>query len=169
MQYAEVRKELLGALIALAKTCGNNPKTENTDRIIIEGLVAAHTQSFGEEMLKKKLELVRGEKHIIAPNCSTCAAPCGNTSEYNLDLLNEDKEPCRALKEQMLHDIQETAVEYYRALMLGIDISEHTEIFYKVLEVVTYHWDAQALDEMLGEIQEEMQNIINLKSKSGGI
>ena len=64
-----LREELLGALIGLAKTTGNNPKTENTDQILIEGLVAAHTESFGEEMLKKKLEEVireiQEEKQII--------------------------------------------------------------------------------------------------------
>ena len=159
----ELRKELLGALIGLAKTCGNNPKTEHTDRIIIEGLVAVHTESFEEEMLKKKLEMVRQEKHIVAPNCSTCASPCGNTSEYDLELLNEDE--CRELKEQMLRDIQETAVEFYRAMMVGIDVSEHMEIFFKVLEVVTYQMEAQMLEEIMREIREEKKMIHNQKWK----
>ena len=132
----ELRKDLLGALIGLAKTTGNNPKTENTDRVIVEGLVAVHTASFGEEMLKKKLEMVRQEKHIIAPNCSTCASPCGNTSDYDLNRLAEDEGQCRGLKEQVLRDIQEAAVEFYRAMMLGIDVSEHMEIFYKVQTVL---------------------------------
>ena len=34
-----LQDELTGALIGLARSCGNNPKTENTDEIIIEGLV----------------------------------------------------------------------------------------------------------------------------------
>lgn len=163
MTYDKLRKELLGALIGLAKTCGNNPKTENTDPVIIEGLVAVHTQSFGEEMLTKKLEKVRLEKHTIAPNCSTCAAPCGNTSEYNLDLLDEEEEHCRVLKEQILQDIRDAAVESYRAMMLGVDISGHTEIFYKVLEMVTYRFDAPILEELRLEIAEQKQMINNLK------
>lgn len=148
MEYGELRKELLGALIGLAKTCGNNPKTEQTDRIIIEGLVAVGTESFGQEMLQKKLEMVRQEKHTIAPNCSTCVSPCGNTSEYNLDLLEEDEEQCRALKEQMLQDIQNMAVELYRAMLLGENISERTEILYQVLEVVTYRMELEMLEEI---------------------
>ena len=40
---AKLQDELTGALIGLAKSCGNNPKTENTDRIIIEGLFTTIT------------------------------------------------------------------------------------------------------------------------------
>lgn len=155
MEYRELRKELLGALIGLAKTCSNNPKTQNTDRIIIEGLVAVHTRSFGEEMLTKKLENVRQEKHIIAPNCSTCASPCGNTSEYNLDLLNDEEEQFKVLKEKILQKLQETAVKYYQEMMLGNSVSEHTEIFYKALEMITYRWDISTLEELLREIEEK--------------
>ena len=35
---ANLQDQLTGSLIGLAKACGNNQKTENTDRIIIEGL-----------------------------------------------------------------------------------------------------------------------------------
>ena len=40
---AKLQDELTGALIGLVKTCGSNPKTENTDRIIIEGLFTTIT------------------------------------------------------------------------------------------------------------------------------
>ncbi len=40
-----LQDELTGALIGLARSCGNNPKTENTDEIIIEGLVHTITNS----------------------------------------------------------------------------------------------------------------------------
>lgn len=155
MEDKELRKELIGALIGLAKTCSNNPKTENTDQVIIEGLVAVHTQSFGEEMLKKKLEKVRQEKHIIAPNCSTCASPCGNTSEYNLDLWNAEDEQYRILKEEILQELLKTAVKFYQALMLGKEVSARTEIFYKTLEMVTYDFDVPTLEELKTEIQRE--------------
>ena len=155
--YDELRKELLGATIALAKTCGNNPKTKNTDRIIIEALVAVRTQEFGTEMLQKKLGMVRQEKHTIAPNCSTCAHPCGNTTEYDLDLLNEDEVLCRELKQEMLQEVQEAAVEFYRAMLMQMDVSAYMEIFYKVLEVVTYPMEAEMLEDILEEIQEKKQ------------
>ncbi len=40
-----LQDELTGALIGLARSCGNNPKTENTDEIIVEGLVHTITNS----------------------------------------------------------------------------------------------------------------------------
>ena len=47
---AKLQDELTGALIGLAKSCGNNPKTENTDRIIIEGLFTTITNvNFNDE------------------------------------------------------------------------------------------------------------------------
>lgn len=163
MEHSQLRKELLGALIGLAKTCGNNPKTEDTDGIIIEGLVAVHTEGFGEEMLKKKLEMVRREKHIIAPNCSTCASPCGNTSEYNVDMINQDEEPCRVLKEQLLQEIQAVAVVLYRVWLLGADVTRHMEILYKILEVVTYRMEVEMLQEIWEELAAEKQLIADLK------
>ena len=48
---AKAQDELTGALIGLAKTCGNNPKTADTDRVIIEGLFTTLTNvSFNEAL-----------------------------------------------------------------------------------------------------------------------
>lgn len=158
-----MRKELLGALIGLAKTCSNNPKTEQTDSIIIEGLVAVKEENFGEEMLRKKLEKVRLEKQTIAPNCSTCASPCGNTSEFNLDLLAEDEAQSRSLKERMLQGILDVAVKLYRARLMGADVSERTEILYQVLEVVTYRMEVSMLEPILSEVEVQRQELNNLR------
>ena len=50
---AKAQDELTGALIGLAKTCGNNPKTADTDRVIIEGLFTTLTNvSFNEETIR---------------------------------------------------------------------------------------------------------------------
>lgn len=159
----ELRKELLGAIIGLAKTCGNNPKTENTDRILLEGLVAVHTESFGEEMLEKKLHMVRQEKDRIAPNCRNCASPCENTSEYDLELLLQKEEGCREKKLRMLQDIVEAAVAFYQVMLQGFDVSEHMEIFFKVLSVVTYDMEPVALEAILGEIGDEKLRISNYR------
>ena len=70
-----LQDELTGALIGLARSCGNNPKTENTDEIIIEGLVHTITNSnTGAAALKAMIEKVREEKNTVAPDCAVCAA-----------------------------------------------------------------------------------------------
>lgn len=155
MNFTDLRKELLGALIALAKTSNSNPKTENTDRILIEGLVAAKTETFGEEMLQKKIDMARTEKYVISPNCSTCASPCGNTSEYDLDLWKEEDISCQEAKRHLLSEIQDAAKDVYQAMMLKKDMSEHMEIFYKVLEILTYTFELEELKEIQNEVKEK--------------
>lgn len=162
MEYMELRKELLGAMIALAKTSNNNPKTENTDRVLIEGLVATKTEGFGEEMLQKKLDMARQEKHVISPNCSICASPCGNTSEYDVELWKEEEELCQQIKEQMVKEILDAAQMVYQGMMLGKDMSEGMFIFYKVLEIVTYEFEAEELREVQEEIKAYTQKIEDL-------
>ena len=95
---AELRDELTGALIGLAKACGNKSKTENTTRIIIEGLFTTiENVNFNDDILKEMIAKVRAEKNIIAPNCSCCASPCGNTDEYNMKQLWNADEDIRSL------------------------------------------------------------------------
>lgn len=155
----ELRKELMGALIALAKTSNNNSRTKNTDRVLIEGLVATNMESFGEEMLRRKLEMARQEKHVISPNCSTCASPCGNTSEYDVDLWKEESEICREIKRQMIVDVLHLAQFVYQGRMLKKDMSGGMDIFYKVLEIVTYEFEAEELREVQQEISEKQEVI----------
>ena len=58
---AKAQDELTGALIGLAKTCGNNPKTADTDRVIIEGLFTTLTNvSFNEETIRAGLGSLAG-------------------------------------------------------------------------------------------------------------
>lgn len=156
----ELRKELLGALIALAKTSNNNPKTENTDRVLIEGLVAVKMDSFSEDLLKKKLDMARQEKHVISPNCSSCASPCGNTSEYDVELWKKEDEICRAIKRQMIEELLEAAQDVYQGMMLKKDMSTGMDIFYKVLEIVTYEFEAQELREVQRELKENREKIV---------
>ncbi len=77
--------------------------------------------------------------------------------EYDLDLLKNDDIDCWKLKEQMLKKISELAVEFYRAMLRSVDVSEDMVIFYKVLEVVTYSMEKEDLGSILAEIREKKQ------------
>ena len=73
---AALQDELTGALIGLAKSCGNNPKTEDTTGILIEGLFTTITNvNFNDETLREMIAKVHAEKQRIVPNCATCASP----------------------------------------------------------------------------------------------
>ena len=72
---ARLQDELTGALIGLARACAGNPKTENTDQIIIDGLFATLTNvNFNDETLRSLIGRVNGEKTIVVPGCSACGS-----------------------------------------------------------------------------------------------
>lgn len=97
-----VRDTLLGALIGLARATTSELKTEDTDEVLNAGLRLAAQPDAPAEKLERMLAIVRTEKHRVAPNCATCAMPCGNTADYDLARLWNAPEAIRTLKLQML-------------------------------------------------------------------
>ena len=136
---AKLQDELTGALIGLAKSCGNNPKTENTDRIIIEGLFTTITNvNFNDETLKEMIAKVKAEKNKILPDCSACQNPCGNTDDYDMNNLWNDNEDIRSLKSLILFGIRGMAAYAYHAMVLGYTSDEVNSFFYRALSVIGY-------------------------------
>ena len=82
-----LRDTLLGALVGLARSTSSEPKTENTDAVLNAGLRLAAQPDTPAETLQRMLDITRAEKHAVAPNCATCAMPCGNTKDYDLTRL----------------------------------------------------------------------------------
>lgn len=76
---ARLQDELTGALIGLARACGNNPRTEKTDRLVLEGLFSTVTNvNFNDDTLRRLIDRVNCEKERIAPGCAECCTKCGN-------------------------------------------------------------------------------------------
>lgn len=96
------RDILLGALVGLARSTVNEPKTEDTDRVLAAGLRLAADPDAAEDALLRMTGIVETEKHRVAPNCATCAMPCGNTSNYNLSRLWGASAGICALKVRLL-------------------------------------------------------------------
>ena len=96
------RDTLLGALVGLARSTVNEPKTEDTDRILAAGLRLAAAPEAAESALLRMTDIVEAEKHRVAPNCAACAMPCGNTSNYDLARLWGATAEICALKVRLL-------------------------------------------------------------------
>ena len=96
------RDTLLGALVGLARSTVNEPKTEDTDRILAAGLRLAADPEAAESALLRMTDIVEAEKHRVAPNCAACAMPCGNTSNYDLARLWGAPAEICALKVRLL-------------------------------------------------------------------
>ena len=79
--------KLWSALIGLSKTVDSNPKTEHTDSIIMDCLQHLRNHTVTQDLI----DLVHKEKDKISPGCKTCTHPCGNTSDYDMSLINDKK------------------------------------------------------------------------------
>ena len=156
---AALQDELTGALIGLAKSCGNNPKTEDTTGILIEGLFTTITNvNFNDETLREMIAKVHAEKQRIVPNCATCASPCGNTSDYEMNELWNADEDIRSLKSLILFGIRGMAAYAYHAAVLGYEDEEVNDFFYKALSILGYDMDMEQLLPVVLEVGE-----VNLK------
>jgi len=101
----QARDALLGALIGLARATTSEPKTADTDDVLCAGLLLAARPDAEEAALHRMLDIVHTEKHRVAPNCATCAMPCGNTADYDLSRLWTAAEPVRSCKLQLLQNL----------------------------------------------------------------
>ena len=156
---ANLQDKLTGALIGLAKACGNNQKTENTDRIIIEGLFTTVTNvNFNDNTLEEMIEKVHREKERIAPGCAACISRCDSTDDYNMDELWNSDEDIRSLKSLILFGIRGMAAYAYHGLVLGYEDSEVNEFFYRALSVISYDLSSDKLLETVLKVGE-----VNLK------
>ena len=156
---AALQDELTGALIGLAKSCGNNPKTEDTTGILIEGLFTTITNvNFNDETLREMIAKVHAEKQRIVPNCATCASPCGNTSDYEMKKLWNADEDIRSLKSLILFGIRGMAAYAYHAAVLGYQDEDVNDFFYKALSILGYDMDMEQLLPVVLEVGE-----VNLK------
>lgn len=98
----QVRDVLLGALSGLARATTSEPKTEDTDAVLCTGLRLAARPDAEADALRRMLDIVHTEKHRVAPNCATCAMPCGNTADYDLARLWNAPGPVRECKLRLL-------------------------------------------------------------------
>ncbi len=156
---AALQDELTGALVGLARACEHNPRTENTTRIIIEGLFTTITNvNFHDDTLKQMIDVVRKEKSRIVPNCGCCAAPCGSTDDYDMKGIWEAGEDIRSLKSLILFGIRGMAAYAYHAMVLGFEEESVNDFFYKALSIISYDMTMEDLLPVVFEVGE-----VNLK------
>lgn len=145
-QTAKLQDALTGALIGLARACSNNPGTDKTDSLILEGLFTTITNvNFNDETLRSLIGRVRAEKAAIVPGCAGCASPCGNTDDYDMDRLWNAQEDIHSLKSLLLFGIRGMAAYAYHAEVLGYRSGEVNAFFYKALSVLAEDWGMEEL------------------------
>ena len=107
-----LRDTLLGALVGLARSTSSEPKTGNTDAVLNAGLRLAAQPDAPSETLQRMLDITRAEKHAVAPNCATCAMPCGNTKDSDLTRLRSAAPAVRRRKLRLLQAVFRLAAQH---------------------------------------------------------
>ena len=152
---ARLQDELTGALIGLARACSTSQKTEQTDRLILEGLFTTVTNvNFNDDTLCDMIDRVQAEKARIVPGCAGCPSKCGNTDDYVMSFLWEADEDIRSLKSLILFGIRGMAAYAYHAMVLGYTSARVNEFFYKALFVLAEDWSMEDLLPVVMEVGE---------------
>lgn len=82
----------------------------------------------------------RIHKEKLVPNCSSCAAPCGRNSDYDMELLWSADEDIRSLKSLILFGIRGMAAYAYHAGILGYTSEEVNKFIAKALFAIGEDW-----------------------------
>ncbi len=142
----KLREELIGALIGLAKACGNNPCTEDTISVLLRGLTLSSANArAGKPELQEAIEAAHREKYRISPNCLTCQARCGNTDDYDCQLLWTDEPYISSLKALILFSLQEMAGTLTQAKAQGCQSPEEDDFLLDALSVLGYELESKDL------------------------
>ena len=94
-------RELLGAIVGLAKTCGNNPYTDDTIKLICDALLAFN-EGCDKAQAEEWLERLHKEKYNISPGCAVCQARCGNTDDYDISLILGEEQDKLDIKQELI-------------------------------------------------------------------
>lgn len=152
--------KIISALIGLVGACNNNPKTADTDSLVIKAL--AFPLIFPECDDRALQEIVNDiylEKNSVAPGCAVCTTPCGNTSDYDMNRIYEADDKIRKTKLQILEKLQKLAVSIYCNQKSEIIPYIDNEFFYKALSYISYDIEEAALLELLEEAETIEHNI----------
>ena len=152
--------KVISALIGLIGACNNNPKTENTDHIVIKALAFPHACSEADnKALQALIEEIHTEKYIVSPGCANCQMPCGNTSDYDMNRIYEAETEIRDLKIKILSVVKKLAVDIYNHKKDDALSADSMEFFYKTLLYISFDMEKKGLPAFWNEVQDTIEEI----------
>lgn len=144
-EAAALRQELLGCLIGLARTCSNNPPTDETEGLLLAGLHAAdEATALTPERLRALIDRVRADKTAVSPNCATCVFPCGKNDDYDVSRMDAADPPVREAKARIL-----------RLLIQRGHEGRMSQLVFDALFALAEDWDANALERYVTLLERE--------------
>lgn len=154
------KNKIISALIGLIGACNNNPKTENTDYIVIKALAFSPEPSeTSNKTLQALIEEIHTEKYAVAPDCAACQTPCGNTSDYDMNRIYEAEMEIRDLKLEILSAVEELAADIFSSKKIGVLPIESIDFFYKTILYISLDMEKNGLRAFLNEVQNTVEEI----------
>lgn len=158
---SSLRDQLLGCIIGLSKVCSMHTKTSQTDLLILSALADSKKPDITEDALQNTILQIKREKSRVAPMCEGCAAPCGNSDNYDMKRLWKAPKEIRRLKISILLGIQ-TMASYVICQSQEETFDEKIFFFFhKALFVLSEDWNEKQLYDVvleLGEYYEFLRN-----------
>ncbi len=115
------------ALIGLAGAVQNGGKSGSTDSVVARALLGELGGVWSA------VEAIHREKFRISPNCETCASPCGNTSDYDMERYSAAPPELRRLKRELIDAVYEKTL-----LLWGEDSPVLPDMIYQALSYIKY-------------------------------
>lgn len=131
------------ALTGLAGAVQNGGKTERTDGVVLKALLG----ELGG--VRDAVEAVHREKFRISPNCETCASPCGNTSDYDMERFSAAPPEVQSLKRALINGLCRKA----RALRAA-GVETLPEEVYQAISYLKYDLVPESYRTMLAKLEE---------------
>lgn len=144
---------IISVLVGLAGACGNNPKTPDTDSLIIKAL--AFPILYPEADRKSQDAVLDGlyaEKHAISPGCAECAFPCGNTSDYDMSRIYGAEEEIRDVKLQIIFRLRNLAADVCRCREQGKEAELDGNFLCRAISYIGFDLEREPLQDLLDEL-----------------
>lgn len=144
---------IISVLVGLAGACGNNPKTPETDSLILKALAfPVLCPEPDEESIAKVVEGLYAEKNAISPGCAECAFPCGNTSDYDMGRIYGARDEIRDIKLQIISRLQNLAAYVCRCREQGKDRELDGDFLCRAISYISFDLEKEPLQDLLEEI-----------------
>ena len=136
-ETAGLQDELTGLLVGLAKAADDSEPTEDTHKIMLEGLFTTITNvSFDNESIMRQINKTKRSIEDLKKHCYDYSSQCEKSYNYNMNEVWNANEDIRSLKSLILFGLRGMAAYAYHALMLGYKDEEVNNFFYKGMRAV---------------------------------
>lgn len=129
------KEQLIGELIGLARaTDGNEHLRSDAATKLIRRVLLSSDNHITEAVFTQLHWEILAQKRSMVPDCFHCASPCGRTSAFDLDAIQDLPEDQQIFKHRILTDLanlagnpQITDALYQGLILLGMEEC-HTEL-----------------------------------------